>query len=321
MYPKVVAVTPVRNRQEKTARFLNCISKQTYPNLHVVIVDANSTDGTQDMILSTFPKVTLIHVGDESYWTASTNRGIEFALNNQADYILTINDDSYIEEDFITQLVEVATRHQTPILGCRIEHMAHPGLIWSLGAYSRWGTQDILQLAYSSMWIDDLPRQLIEQEILEVEALAGNGVLIHQSIFNKIGLYNEVFLPHYHADSEFLMRAKKAGIKAYASVLTVLYNDQSYTAEELVPKGNIFFKKKSPLFFLPVIYIVFVYCPLKQKLPTLLAVFRLTRLLPLRGKIRLRARVSGAYQKCKNLGKKIAHRGFVSVNRLINFFS
>ncbi|MFN5965715.1 MAG: glycosyltransferase family 2 protein, partial [Pseudanabaena sp.] len=59
-------------------------------------------------------------------------------------------------------------------------------------------------------------------EIIQVDALAGNGVLISRQVFTQIGLYNEKFLPHYHADSEMTMRAHSRGIKVFVSPAIIL---------------------------------------------------------------------------------------------------
>lgn len=299
--PKVFAVIPVRNRKDKTLRFLEQFIQQKYDNLHIVLVDANSTDGTQDSIITDYPQVKLIHVDDECYWTASTNRGVEYALANQADFILTINDDSYVGVNYISDLVNLTLKYNTEILGSRIDYMDNPGLIWSLGAYCKWGTRNILQLSYSQLWIDDLPQVVVEKEITEVQALTGNGVLINKDVFSKIGLYNEIFLPHYHADSEFIMRAIKNKIAAYASTKIVVYNDFSIDPESLKYESS-FFSKRSHVFFLPILYIVGVYCPLRKKIKTLLSFFLIPLLLPLKEKTQIRSRFT---RWSKKLVKKI----------------
>ena len=299
--PKVFAVIPTRNRKDKTLRFLKQFIQQEYNNLHIVLVDANSTDGTQDAIIRDYPQVKLIHVDDECYWTASTNRGVEYALANQADFILTINDDSYVDVNYVFDLVNLALEYDAKILGGRIDYMDNPGFIWSLGAYCNWGTRNILQLSYSQLWIDDLPPEIQEKEVVEVQSLAGNGVLINKSVFNKIGLYNERFLPHYHADSEFIMRAIKNKIAAYASTKIVVYNDFSIDPESLKYESS-FFLKRSHVFFLPILYIVGVYCPLSKKIKTLLSFFLIPLLLPLKEKTQIRSRFT---RWTKKIVKKI----------------
>ncbi|MBH8552384.1 glycosyltransferase family 2 protein [Nostocaceae cyanobacterium CENA357] len=317
MYPTVSAVIPTRNRNDKTLRFLECFSKQTYPNLKIIIVDANSTDGTQDKILSRFPRVTVIHVDDDNYWTGSTNRGVKFALEEKSDFILTINDDSYVESDYVTNLVELALKHNTLILGSRIDYMIQPGLVWSMGSYSRWGTRHILQLSYNLKWSDNLPNDVIEKEIIEVEALAGNGVLINRQVFESIGLYNELFLPHYHSDSELIMRAIKKGIKVYSSVSVVVYNDCTLENFELRVTNlsaliAVYFRKKSNFFFLPIFYIVLMYCPWGKKISTLVSVFLFPIILPIKEKTLIRTRF-------KKLLHKIIKLSLIVTSMLVNW--
>lgn len=297
MKPTVCAVIPTRNRKEKTLRFLESFSKQTYTDLHIVIVDANSTDGTQDEVLKRYPKIDLINVDDESYWTASTNRGVEFALEKKYDYILTINDDSYINDDYVASLINVALKYDTMILGSRIDYMLQPDLVWSIGSYSNWGTRHIFQLSYNLEWFDKLPKGFREKELIEVEALPGNGVLIKRQVFEKIGLYNEFFLAHYHSDSEFIMRAVQNNIQAYCSNHVVVYNDCDIDSKgveiRLTSLQSIiktYFKKKSYLFFLPILYIVLRYCPFGKKLSTIIYFFSTPILLPIKEKLRLRSR-------------------------------
>lgn len=310
--PSVFAVIPIRNRKDKTLRFLEGFVQQKYWNLNIVVVDANSTDGTQDAIITNYPQVKLIHANDECYWTASTNLGIKYALAKDADFVLTINDDSYVDTHYVTDLVDLALKYNIKILGSRIDYMDNPGLIWALGAHSTWGTKEILQLSYNKSWIDDLPTAIKEKEIIEAYALAGNGVLINKTVFEKIGIYNEVMLPHYHADSEFIMRAVKNGIQPFSSVNTVVYND---CADFRKPKYSLtealiypikftkrFFTKSNNLYFLPVFYITFVYCPIIKIMPTLLAFFLIPLFIPLNDVIKVSLR---AKQRMKKIIKML----------------
>lgn len=308
--PKVFAVIPTRNRKDKTLRFLEQFIQQEYNNLHIVLVDANSTDGTQDAIVTDYPQVKLIHVDDECYWTASTNRGVEYALANQADFILTINDDSYVGINYISDLVNLALKYNVEILGSRIDYMHQPSLIWSLGAYCNWGTRNILQLSYNKCWIDDLSINIKERELIKVKALAGNGVLFNKSVFEKIGLYNEVFLPHYHADSELIMRAVKNNIEPFTAVNVVVYNDcidvfhtHKYSLKESltypVRYSKNYLSKRTSVYFLPIFYVVFTYCPWLKILPTLTSFFLIPLFIPLE-------RTLGIRSKLKRIIKKIS---------------
>jgi len=272
--PKVAAVIPTRNRKDKLFRFLEKFSCQTYPHLQMIIVDSNSTDGTREELVQRFPEVTLICASDREYWTGATNAGVRNALSDGCEYILTINDDSVVEQNHVERMVEIAQRHQALILGNCINYLANPNLIWSLGTSNQWGTANFLSLNYHDTNLADLPTEVRNSEIIQVDALAGNGVLISRQVFTQIGLYNENFLPHYHADSEMTMRAHSRGIKVFVSPSIILLNDFHADQKNLnlkQSKGLLYalFHKKSHLFILPLIYIFVMYCPNLQKLKTL----------------------------------------------------
>ncbi len=272
--PKVAAVIPTRNRKDKLFRFLEKFSCQTYPQLQIIIVDSNSTDGTREELVQRFPEVTLICVSDREYWTGATNAGVRAALRDGYEYILTINDDSVVELNHVERMVEIAQKYQVLILGNCINYLANPNLIWSLGTSNQWGTANFLSLNYHDTNLESLPIEVRNLEIMQVDALAGNGVLISRQVFTQIGLYNENFLPHYHADSEMTIRAHSRGIKVFVSPAIILLNDFHDDQKRLdlkKSKGLIYalFHKKSHLFILPLIYIFVMYCPNYQKLTTL----------------------------------------------------
>lgn len=283
-FPSVAAVVPTRNRKEKTLRFLKMIQEQTYPNLRVIAVDAHSTDGTPEAIRQAFPEVVLLQVSDRHYWAAATNAGVRQALQDGFDYIFTVNDDSVFEPTHLERLIQVARQHGCLILGNQINYLEERDRIWSLGTYSAWGTQNFLRLAYYNTLEQDLPEAIRGSDILETDSLPGNGVLIQRHVFEQVGLYNDVFLPHYHADSEFIMRARRQQIPAFVCPGLVLYNDFS-ESQKKVHFNRIsgilytFFHKKSHLFLPPLLYIFFKYCPLRQQWKTFTAlVFRLLSL-------------------------------------------
>ena len=272
--PKIGAVIPTRDRKDKLFRFLNQFSRQTYANLQIIVVDSNSTDGTREEIAGRFPQVKFICVSDREFWAGATNAGVKAALEDGCEYILTINDDSIVEVNHVERMVEAARKHQVLILGNCINYLSNPKLIWSLGTSNHWGTADFLSLNYHNAELNHLPDSIKKSELIQVDALAGNGVLIHRQVFEAIGLYNDVFLPHYHADSEITIRANSKGIKVFVSPSVILLNDFHVNQKHLNlrrSQGLLYalFHKKSYLFMLPLIYIFVMYCPNSKKISTL----------------------------------------------------
>ena len=271
--PRIGAVIPTRDRKDKLFRFLDQFSQQTYPHLQIIVVDSNSTDGTREDIADRFPQVKLICVSDREFWAGATNAGIKAALKDRCEYILTINDDSVVKLNHVEMMLEIAQKYQVLILGNCINYLSDPELIWSIGTSNHWGTANFLSLNYHNVQLNHLPDSIKKSELIQVNALAGNGVLIHRQVFEAIGLYNNVFLPHYHADSEITIRANSKGIKVFAIPSIILLNDFHVDQKHLnlrQSRGLIYaiFHKKSHLFMLPLIYIFVMYCPNSKKLAT-----------------------------------------------------
>jgi GT2 family glycosyltransferase len=270
----VVAVVPTRNRQALTLRFLEQMAGQTYAPLKVVVVDANSSDGTPEAVAQRFPAVAVLAARDRDFWARATNRGVRHALALGADYILTINDDAVVDPDHVERLVALAQGHQCSILGNQINYLADRDRLWSLGTYTAWGSQDFLRLAYNDCRQSQLPATVAQAEVLATDALPGNGVLIHHQVYRRIGLYNAPWLPHYHADSELIMRAGRRGFAAYVTPQVILYNDFSVQQKQL-PLHSLrglaysLGHPKSHLYLPAVGYIFARYCPLAQKWATL----------------------------------------------------
>lgn len=273
MNDRIAAIVPCHNRRDKTLRFLQVFLTQTYPDLDLILVDANSQDGTAQAIQSQAPETIILSVSEDCYWTAATNAGIRYALDHGYDYILTINDDCLIAPDYVDTLVKLAKKFSLLILGSRIEHLSQPGLLCGLGIFPNWVTS-LFSHRYKDQWFDRLPLHVQESEILKTDGLPGNGTLIHRSVFERIGLYEERHLPHYLSDVELIIRAKRSGIQAWVTPQAIIRDDfptpNQRVSEQSAPKITQFWAEFRYIFFhtrsggklSARFYIILHYCPL-----------------------------------------------------------
>ncbi|WP_198162472.1 glycosyltransferase [Methylosinus sp. R-45379] len=261
-------VTPVRNRRNWTLGFAQSMRKQSYPFFRLYIVDSGSTDGTPQALRALgASEITVIDDPDWHYWTAATNSGVSAALKDGCDYILTLNDDAILPDDFIANIVEGALESDAPIVGSVISYANEPGRLWGVGAYNNWESGAFVQTGFANLYEDALDsKERVGVDMIEVDYLCGNGTLVHKSVFEMIGLYEQRNAPHYHADSEFTMRAEKAGLRRLIALRARLYNRFTIDGDGPFSKKNMkFFSLRSANFVRPILHILKEYCPAEHR--------------------------------------------------------
>lgn len=205
--PKVSIVTPVFNGIEHTLAYLRSLSACRYPNYEVIIVDDGSTDGSADLIAEHFPAVRILKGDGTLWWSGGTNMGIRDAIFRGSDFILTMNNDVQVAPDFLDALVSAARENPGAIIGGKIYFMNDPERIWSAGGRLDWlSGKTLVQVGHGSLDSNEYCRRS------PMDFLTGMNVLIPVTVFGLIGFYDDVHFPQYHADSEFTLRARKAGI-------------------------------------------------------------------------------------------------------------
>ncbi len=210
----IYIVIPVHNRKNYTKNCLLSLRNQTYKDFKIVVINDGSSDDTEEMLKNEFQEVYVIEGDGNLWWTAATNLGVEYALENNADYVLTLNNDTEAESDFIENLLKYA------------EPNIIQGALWK-----KKDSNIIIDGGTSKInWITGNNEKILEsltvnhrKGLHKVTYYSARGLFIHKSVFEKIGLFDSKYFPHYAADIDFTMRAKKNGINVCVNYDAVLY--------------------------------------------------------------------------------------------------
>jgi GT2 family glycosyltransferase len=180
-----------------------------------VIVDDGSTDGTKEMLAKEYPEVLCLTGDGNLWWTASVNLGIEYALKNGAELVMTLNNDTIASGNFIEKMISWSQRKPDALLGAFAIDKQHNRPVYGGGKF-QWVTAGIKSL------LKEIPEEE-RKGLHEVDHFPGRGLLIPRKVFEKIGLFNQKQLPHYFADYDFSHHAYKKGFKIYCNYDAVLY--------------------------------------------------------------------------------------------------
>src|SRR5450759_212512 len=95
--PKIVIVILNLNGKEVLEECLRSIQRLDYPNYAVIVVDNNSSDGSQEVLAHAFPSINLIQNKKNEGVPEGQNIGIRAALQSRANYVFTINNDTILD--------------------------------------------------------------------------------------------------------------------------------------------------------------------------------------------------------------------------------
>ncbi len=204
---RVEIVAPVHNRKAITLQCLRSLAKlnTTGLEIHTIIVDDGSTDGTGDAIRSEFQNVEVINGSGDLWFTEGTNVGVRAALKHEPDYVLMINDDAVFDSNFLRIMVETAERQPRSIIGALLllwdtpHKLFQVSPVWETwaGGWRHWYSQTV--------WT-------VPEKPWEVEMIVGNCVLVPSAAFQEAGLMDSRRYPNF-GDAEFTPRLKRLGWK------------------------------------------------------------------------------------------------------------
>lgn len=198
-----------------TLACIKSVTKSTYKNLEIFVVDNNSQDGLGEKLAGE-KKVIFIQTGINKGYSGGNNEGIKSALKAGCDFIFIINPDTTIDEKAIETLIEKSKEYSADIV-CPKIYFGDKKTIWYAG-----GIFDKANVLGSHRGVDEIDKGQYDND-QETEIFTGAAVLIRREVFNRVGLFDERFFLYYE-DTDFSLRAKKAHFKIMYIPKAIVYH-------------------------------------------------------------------------------------------------
>ena len=202
---RIEVVFPVHNRRELTLQCLRSLARIDSDGLdvHVVMVDDGSTDGTSQAVEREFPGVEIIKADGNLWFTEGTNVGVRAALEHDPDYVLMMNDDQVFDSQFLKVMVETAEKYPRSVVGPLLLLWDTPHKLFQVSP--RWET-------FSGGWRHWRHQTVwtIPAKPWEVGIIVGNCLLVPAKAFQECGVMNSKRYPNF-GDAEFTPRLRKKG--------------------------------------------------------------------------------------------------------------
>ena len=191
----VYVIIPVYNRKNITLSCLDNLSKSgDLERYHAIVVDDGSTDGTTEAIQNLYPEVIVLSGDGNLWWTGAIKKGMEYAINRSAKYLIWLNDDCLPEKSALQSLSHFLQNNPDTIIGASCYNDGFNTLLES-------GFKGRARVKASP------------SEVVVVDGLSGYCVGISTSIVDQIGFPDADRFPHYFGDVMYVLRATQAKLK------------------------------------------------------------------------------------------------------------
>jgi GT2 family glycosyltransferase len=147
--PRVLVSVLSHNNAPATVAALRCLSRQTYPDYQLQLVDNASTDDTASRAAREFPGLDIKILQENTGYTGGCNRVLRQAREEGYEYVIICTHDVEVDERAVERLVETALACPAAGIVGAVEHnlSVNKSRAAGGGSYSKWFSRAAWQSA------------------------------------------------------------------------------------------------------------------------------------------------------------------------------
>ena len=233
------------NGYKDTCQCIESCRELDYSNFHILIVDNGSSDGSGQLLREQFSDIKIIETGSNLGFAGGNNVGIRYALEQGADYIWVLNNDTVVDVhclDFLIQAHEADP--EIGMAGNKIYCHHSPETIWYAG-----GEVDLEKGGVTHHIGKDLRDDGSYDEPGPTGYITGCSVLIKTEVIKDIGLMDENYFLYFE-DVDWSLRAKQKGWKLFYEPRAKLWHKEGARREQEYSDKFIYYSIRNRLYFM-----------------------------------------------------------------------
>ena len=197
---KVGLVTVTYNSEHVLVDFLKSVKDQNYSDYCLYVVDNDSSDKTCDILKKDSDIKYLFN--EENFGVAyANNQGVKWALKDDCDFVLLVNNDTVFEKELLNKLVDAHFKYKANIVVPKMKYFDSK-LIWFAGGFFD------IKKAYLNYHRGqgEVDTNQFKDGFVDYAPICCS--LMHKSVFEDIGFFDEKYFVYFD-DSDFFFRVKK----------------------------------------------------------------------------------------------------------------
>ena len=240
-WPKVSIIIINWNGLKDTIECLKSLKKITYPNYEVIVIDNGSQVNEAEILKETYGDYIHVIRNDRNYGFAGGNNiGIKRALNGRADYVLLLNNDTVVHEDFLSELVKVCENDRTiGIVGPKVYVYDKPNVISSAGARI-----DVYRGEFPPIGENENDYGQYDK-VRNVDYVSGCALMVKKEVVARAGFLDSTYFI-YTEEVDYAVRVRKVGYKIVFVPKAKIWHKIGRSSDDL---QKLYYKLRNKLFF------------------------------------------------------------------------
>jgi GT2 family glycosyltransferase len=190
---------------EITHACIASINRNSLPPVAIVVIDNGSVKHDAATLVASFPNVQYIRNKSNIGFTGGNNIGIRNLLSQNVDFILVLNNDTVLDDDCISALVQSQRLERSvAITTGKTYYFDEPSRIWNAG--SSWNETWLKAKHFGANAIDIGQFEMSR----EIPFADGCCMLIRANVLHESGVFDENFFA-YNEDIDLCFRIRKLG--------------------------------------------------------------------------------------------------------------
>ncbi len=213
--PKVSIIILNWNGKKFLKNCLDSLAQLTYPQVEIIVVDNNSTDGSQEFVKTNYQKVVLIENKENYGFAKGNNIGLKASTG---DYILILNNDTIVTPNFLNSLIK--DFENNPTIAClqpQIRLSGNRQLLDGVGAFLTFAG-----FLYHFGYLKDRMQAKYNKK-MKIFSAKGACMLLRRKAIEKVGLFDEDFFIFFE-ETDLCFRLWLAGYSVVYEPESVIYH-------------------------------------------------------------------------------------------------
>lgn len=205
----------------------------------IIVVDNNSKINEASIIKERYPDIHTIRSKINGGFSCGNNLGIQYAIENDFEYCMLLNNDTFVDGSMIQLLLSRA--NDNTIVVPTMYYANDPKTIWYGGGYiNKWTGKAEHKRMNLNADVDVLQEE-------DCSFATGCCVLVNTNIFKNIGLLDEKMFM-YCEDTEFCIRALNNGVSIRYIPKAKLWHKVSKSTGGSASPFSIYYMTRNRLF-------------------------------------------------------------------------